>query len=109
VEQAGRLVHVCAALSYLLSDRLACSSFWPGLVDVAGCFGQETADWGGRGDGLSDYPRLSQQRKLIASVVVAGFDRVKIGPAQVLTSIESFMHNFDWTHRGRTMGIVNIF
>lgn len=27
---------------------------------------------------LSDYPRLSQQRKLIASVVVAGFDRVKI-------------------------------
>jgi len=53
--------------------------------------------------------RLSQQRKLIASVVVAGFDRVKIGPAQVLTSIESFMHNFDWTHRGRTMGIVNIF
>lgn len=56
-------------------------------------------DWAGRGigsrtDGLSDYPRLSQQRKLIASVVVAGFDRVKIGPAQVLTSIESFMHNF---------------
>lgn len=35
---------------------------------------------------LSDYPRLSQQRKLIASVVVAGFDRVKIAePGQAST------------------------
>lgn len=60
---------------------------------------------------LSDYPRLSQQRKLIASVVVAGFDRVKIAgrrqqaagsrkrsweaPENLnLSSIESFAHNF---------------
>lgn len=49
---------------------------------------------------LSDYPRLSQQRKLIASVVVAGFDRVKIagsrqaGKNLKLSSIESFVHNF---------------
>lgn len=54
---------------------------------------------------LSDYPRLSQQRKLIASVVVAGFDRVKIATWPGLnfeTSIESFMHNFG-------LAIVNIF